>query len=88
MRDAPHVDFMRLSAEIRRAPKDAVMRAYGLVDADNVSQEIYAAHIALRAAQRALDDAVEHAGSLGLSWTAIGRSLGITRQAAQQRFGS
>jgi hypothetical protein len=41
----------------------------------------------LRAAQAELAAAVIRARQAGQSWTAIGASLGITRQAAQQRFG-
>jgi hypothetical protein len=82
------VDFVRLSEQVRKAPYAAVQLAHGRVDAGTVGQEIYAAHITLRAAQRALQDAVDRAGEMGLTWTAIGRSLGITKQAAQQRFGT
>ncbi|MDH6181803.1 hypothetical protein M2152_001985 [Microbacteriaceae bacterium SG_E_30_P1] len=39
-----------------------------------------------------IDEAIAHAVDLhrsrGKSWTSIGDSLGISRQAAQQRFGS
>ena len=41
----------------------------------------------LRDAQTELAAAVTRARQSGQPWTAIGASLGITRQAAQQRFG-
>ena len=81
------VDFRRLSEETRSAPQRAVRAAYGVIEAASVTDEIKAANVTLSAAQSALQDAVEHAVRLGLSWTEIGRSLGITKQAAHQRFG-
>lgn len=41
-----------------------------------------------RDADDALAVAVANARSAGTSWTAIGAVLGVSRQAAQQRFGS
>lgn len=41
----------------------------------------------VRAADEALRAGVAGARAEGLSWTVIGEQLGITRQAAQQRFG-
>jgi hypothetical protein len=41
----------------------------------------------LRAAEAELAATVIRARQAGESWTAIGASLGTTRQAAQQRFG-
>jgi hypothetical protein len=43
----------------------------------------YTAHI-----QGALRDAVIHARQLGESWSAIGECLGMSKQAAQQRYGA
>ena len=40
-----------------------------------------------RSARQAVDAAVQDARSQGCSWTQIGSELGITKQAAQQRFG-
>lgn len=40
-----------------------------------------------RKAQEALRDAVQAARNESASWTAIGESMGVTRQAATQRFG-
>jgi hypothetical protein len=42
----------------------------------------------LAAAEQELRDAVKAAREAGDSWTVIGAALGISRQAAQQRFGS
>lgn len=38
-------------------------------------------------AQRYLANTVRNARDAGLSWAAIGELLGVSRQAAQQRFG-
>ncbi|MFZ0250618.1 MAG: hypothetical protein WAL61_11795 [Acidimicrobiales bacterium] len=43
---------------------------------------------AVRAAMTQLRGDVRQARDLGASWADIGRILGTTRQAAQQRFGS
>lgn len=45
------------------------------------------AHRAAAEAQRDLRDAVEQARATGLSWAAIGETLGVSRQAAFKRFG-
>ena len=47
---------------------------------------IAVAQIRLRAAERALDEAVMDARDIGLSWQAIGDVLGMTRQGANKRF--
>lgn len=47
--------------------------------------ELHAASV--RAAEAALRDAVALARGHGATWTELGRALGVTRQAAQQRFG-
>ncbi|WP_257181593.1 hypothetical protein [Corynebacterium cystitidis] len=39
-------------------------------------------------ATRELDRAVQEARDAGNSWTVIGAALGVSRQAAQQRFGT
>jgi len=44
------------------------------------------AHDHAAAADRALTAAVTRARQTGASWTAIGAQLGVSRQAAQQRF--
>jgi hypothetical protein len=49
---------------------------------------IDAAHGELRAAERTLAAAVARARQHGHSWSTIGARLGISRQGAQQRFGT
>ena len=49
-------------------------------------RRIIAANEALEAAQTELRDAVNAAREAGDSWAVIGVALGISRQAAQQRF--
>ncbi|MET3352092.1 UNVERIFIED_ORG: hypothetical protein ABID57_003807 [Arthrobacter sp. UYEF1] len=43
---------------------------------------------ALKASEAEMAAAVAAARAAGSSWASIGRVLGITKQAAQQRFGS
>ncbi len=45
------------------------------------------AEASLRLAHEVLQECVDTARSVGLSWAAIGGQLGITRQAAHKRFG-
>jgi hypothetical protein len=49
-------------------------------------RRIVAAEEALGQARGQLDDAVRAAHEAGMSWTVIGAVLGISRQAARQRF--
>ena len=53
---------------------------------DPVLARIAVAQMRLRAAERALDEAVMAARDVGLSWQAIGDVLGMTRQGANKRF--
>lgn len=53
---------------------------------DPALARIAVAQIRLRAAERALDEAVMVARDVGLSWQAIGDMLGMTRQGANKRF--
>ena len=48
---------------------------------------IIAANQALADAERDLHQAVADARAAGDSWAVVGAALGITKQAAQQRFG-
>lgn len=41
---------------------------------------------AATAAETALHDAVDHARQAGIPWAVIGSAVGVSRQAAQQRF--
>lgn len=56
------------------------------VDAQHF-RRIIAANEHLSAAEAELHDAVTAARNAGNSWTIIGAALGVTKQAAQQRFG-
>ena len=51
-------------------------------------RRILAARRGLSAAEQELRDAVRAAREAGDSWTVIGAALDISRQAAQQRFGT
>ena len=51
-----------------------------------VLRRIAAADEAVERARRELDDEVAAAREAGFSWMLIGLALGISRQAAQQRF--
>lgn len=48
---------------------------------------IIAAASGVSAAEETLRDAVRAARTAGESWTVIGAALGVSKQAAQQRFG-
>lgn len=41
----------------------------------------------MRAAEAATRDAVEQAREAGMTWEQVGQALGVTKQAAQQRYG-
>jgi Clp amino terminal domain, pathogenicity island component/ClpX C4-type zinc finger len=71
--------FDKLVAQVhhRAAPADAA----GLLDA---AAALSAGHAA--DADRLLDHFVAHARSTGMSWTDIGARLGVSKQAARQRF--
>ena len=53
---------------------------------DPALAKIAVAQIRLRAAERALDEAVMAARDVGLSWQTIGDVLGMTHQGANKRF--
>src|SRR6266511_4505808 len=71
--------FDQLLAQVR-ARADAADAA-GLLDA---AVAVSAGHAA--AADRLLDHFVAHARGTGMSWTDIGARLGVSKQAARQRF--
>ena len=50
-------------------------------------RRIIAAHEGVARADRELHDAVRAAREAGDSWLSIGVALGVTKQAAQKRFG-
>lgn len=60
---------------------------YGDMDANTLHR--VASFVQLAASLEAeLRAEVKHARNMGETWAAIGDTLGITRQAAQQRFGA
>ena len=71
--------------EIENADNGAGPDPVATVD-DPALAKIAVAQIRLRAAERALDEAVMAARDIGLSWQAIGDVLGMTRQGANKRF--
>ena len=71
--------------EIENADNGAGPDPVATVD-DPALAKIAVAQIRLRAAERALDEAVMAARDIGLSWQAIGDALGMTRQGANKRF--
>ncbi len=78
---------------LREAVTEAVLSApRGLresIEADPAASLalVHASRIAAEETSRLLQDAVANARAAGHSWDAIGRSIGVSRQAAQQRFG-
>lgn len=54
----------------------------------DAANQVATATIRLSSAERALQQAVNEARHQGWTWATVGDTLGITRQAAQQRFGS
>lgn len=79
-----HERFTETEAYGRMAAR--IVRSYGRRAATAFDQLGQLAEVA-RAADEALRVAVAGAREQGLSWTVIGEQFGITRQAAQQRFG-
>lgn len=64
------------------------IRAFGRRAADDIDALPQLAEI-VQTAEAELRKAIEHARKdYGYSWADIGKRLGISRQAAQQRFGS
>ncbi|MFN0281360.1 MAG: Clp protease N-terminal domain-containing protein [Kineosporiaceae bacterium] len=72
-------------------PLDLIARARQLAGADDPLDLLDAAVAVAAEAGTTADAAVEHfvhaAREAGLSWTAIGARLGVSKQAARQRFG-
>jgi hypothetical protein len=78
--EAPDGGFADLVAQVHQ--RTATADPAGLLDA---AATISAEHAA--AADRLLDHFVAHARGSGMSWTDIGTRLGVSKQAARQRFG-
>jgi hypothetical protein len=79
---------------IRDAVADAVLRTpAGLRDSLDAEPAVAltlvdATRVAAEEASRLLRESIAGARTAGHSWDAIGRVLGVSKQAAQQRFGS
>lgn len=88
-RRLPEADATRL----REAVAEAVLSAPTGVreaiaeDPDAALALVAAGRVAAEETSRLLQAAVTNARSAGHSWDAIGRVLGVSKQAAQQRFG-
>jgi hypothetical protein len=82
------------AAAIRDAVANAVMRAPGGLnerlesDAGATLLLVDAARVAAEEASSLLRQSIDGARAAGHSWGAIGQLLGVSKQAAQQRFGS
>jgi len=73
--------------EVTRGLDGVSSRTHPATDAQHF-RRIVKARQRVEVSERALRDAVQSARDAGDSWTIIGAALGVTRQAAQQRFGS
>jgi hypothetical protein len=73
---------------LRLYDRDDVARCMDrLFDAHLAPERIGRAAVGVGAASRRLDQAVEDGREAGLSWADVGRAVGITRQAARERWG-
>lgn len=73
------VPFADLVADVRAAAGDDVLSCLG--------RSAAVARMLEATGQRLLDHFVEEARAQGLSWTQVGAATGVSKQAAQQRFG-
>lgn len=87
MRIPDHIDPNDHEALVDWIESDDFARDIDLRDATPL-RRIVAADDALAQARMDLGAEVRAAHSAGVSWTAIGAVLGISRQAARQRFGT
>ena len=73
------------------ARDDVTNRAHELWEAHRrpglAVKEIERAATAVQQARAALDEAVANGRAAGLSWPDVGRAVGVTRQAARERWG-
>lgn len=77
--------------DLQRAIESVVIAHAGLSDtpedeADNALRLAAASSAGLQICESLQKEAVQHARRAGRSWTELGALMGITRQAAQQRF--
>lgn len=85
----PMLDQQR--QDLQRAIESAVIAHAALSDApdddaDNALRLAAASSAGLQICETLQKEAVQHARRAGRSWTELGALMGITRQAAQQRF--
>jgi hypothetical protein len=82
------IDTERIREQIAEAvfsgPDD--LRAALETEPESYLTLVAAAHVAAEEADRLLHESVTGARHAGHSWDAVGRVLGVSRQAAQQRF--
>ena len=91
MTDSPSGDAAALDSDLQEQIGALILGSYN--DAGTLTEEDHLALVrragaAERASQQLQHRAVAAARSAGISWAALGRELGMTRQAVQQRFGS
>jgi hypothetical protein len=80
-------DFYR-AAELGRGLAEYVLREQGvLIGEDSVLDLVQLQNVGCQAADEGLVATVRQARRYGRSWTEIGSRFGLTKQAAQQRFG-
>ena len=84
------IDRAALVAAVQGVVEDPVRLAHvdGATPKAGALDRVAVASATLEVARQCLDDAVREAREAGASWVEIGHVLGITRQAAFQRFGS
>ena len=82
-------DRAALVAAVRRVVDDParLARVDGAAPKASALDRVAVASATVEAARQCLDDAVRDAREARASWVEIGHVLGITRQAAFQRFG-
>ncbi|GAA4105304.1 hypothetical protein [Actinomadura miaoliensis] len=79
------------AAALRDAIEEAVLAAGAQVrddDPDDHLRLVAAARVAAEETSRMLRQSINGARAAGHSWEDVGRVLGVSRQAAQQRFGT
>jgi hypothetical protein len=81
----------RLRGHVAALPLEWIEREKGAIEGDrkdDYTDLLSAAHIVSDEARLALHRWIDAARRAGLSWTEVGATLGISKQAAQQRFGA
>ena len=87
IREAVAEAVLTVSAAEQGSGDDAGAQGPG-DDADSHLLMVAASTVAAEEASRLLRQSITGARAAGISWEALGRLLGISRQAAQQRFGT